>query len=38
MWLFELVLLSLVGGAILGIGLRAYDEYTEKRKAELKNQ
>ncbi len=38
MWLFELVLLSLVGGAILGVGLRAYDEYMEKRKAEIKNQ
>lgn len=38
MWLFELVLLSLVGGAILGVGLRVYDEYMEKRQIEKRNQ
>jgi hypothetical protein len=32
MWLFELFLLSLVGGAVLGIGWRVTENYLEKRE------
>lgn len=33
MWLFEAMLISLVGGVILGIGMRVWDEVTEKMQA-----
>jgi hypothetical protein len=35
MWLFELFLLSLVCGTVVGFGIRAWDEMMEKRKKEL---
>jgi hypothetical protein len=38
MWLFELLLVSVVGGAILGVGWRLVDDYLEKRQAEKRNQ
>lgn len=38
MWLFELVLLSLVVGIPLGIGMRIWDEWQEKAKAEAIRQ
>jgi hypothetical protein len=34
MWLVEAMLISLVGGTILGIGMRVYDEWREKATAE----
>jgi hypothetical protein len=33
MWLFELFLLSLVGGSIVGLGLHVWDEWQEKAKS-----
>jgi hypothetical protein len=30
MWMVELLLLSLVGGTILGVGWRLFDEWREK--------
>lgn len=38
MWLFELLLISVVGGAILGVGWRLFDDYREKCQAEKRNQ
>lgn len=34
MWLVEAMLLSLVGGTILGVGWRAFDEWRERSQAE----
>lgn len=33
MWMVEFILLSLVGGTILGVGWRAFDEWREKNKS-----
>jgi hypothetical protein len=34
MWLLELMLLSLVGGTILGVGWRIVDDWRERSQAE----
>lgn len=34
MWLVELMLLSLVGGTILGVGWRIVDDWRERNQAE----
>jgi hypothetical protein len=34
MWLLEMLLLSLVGGTILGVGWRIFDEWRERSKNE----
>lgn len=34
MWLVELLLISLVGGTILGVAWRAIDEYRERAERE----
>jgi hypothetical protein len=35
MWLFELFLLSLVCGTVVGLGIRTWEDMMEKRKKEL---
>ena len=35
MWLVEMLLLSLVGGTILGVGWRLVDDWREKNEAEI---
>lgn len=34
MWMLEMLLLSLVGGTLLGIGWRIFDEWREKNSKE----
>ena len=34
MWLVEMMLLSLVGGTILGVSWRLFDDYRERTEAE----
>lgn len=34
MWLVELLLLSLVGGTLLGVGWRLFDDWRERAKKE----
>jgi len=34
MWLVEMLLISLVGGTILGVGWRLVDDWWEKRQEE----
>ena len=35
MWIVELLLLSLVGGTMLGVGLRLFDEWRERSNREM---
>lgn len=38
MWLVEAMLLSLVGGTILGVGWRMFDDWRERSQAEAVSQ
>ena len=38
MWLAEMILFSLVGGTVLGLGLRMWDEWREKVKNRAANK
>lgn len=38
MWLVEMLLLSLVGGTMLGVGWRLFDEWRERSNKEVAQQ
>jgi hypothetical protein len=38
MVVLEFLLISVVGGVLLGFGLRAYDEYVDRQREEIKKQ